>query len=71
MKMRIWWIVNIFWLLVFIADVIFVLVRKVDGAGVVQTPQLRIAAVFVSIAFLIFIALCQWLALYFIKRSEK
>lgn len=70
MKMRIWWIVNIFWLLVFLADVIFVLVRKVDGAGIVQTPQLRIAAVGVSIAFLMFIGLCQWLVLYFIKRSK-
>lgn len=39
--MKIWHWLNIIWLVLFIIGIVFVLVRKVDGTGAVQTPQVK------------------------------
>lgn len=67
-KMKIWRKINIAWLVLFIIGVIFISVRKVDGSGVVQTPQIRMISLAVLGVFFIFICLCQLVVLYFVKR---
>nr|WP_040982838.1 DUF3923 family protein [Oceanobacillus jeddahense] len=70
--MKLWWITNIIWLLLFAAASIVISVRNVDGAGVVQTPELRLIAFIVLGAFFIFVLIGQLIFLYFArKRNHK
>ncbi|MGQ2375650.1 DUF3923 family protein [Companilactobacillus zhachilii] len=69
--MKVWHWLNIIWLVLFIIGVVFVLVRKVDGAGAVQTPQVKMVSVMVLLGFYLFIWLCQLITLYFIKKSFR
>ncbi len=39
--MKIWWVANIVWILVFGALAFFVGARNIDGAGVIQTPEIK------------------------------
>ncbi|WP_125768793.1 DUF3923 family protein [Companilactobacillus furfuricola] len=71
MKMKIWWIVNILWIILFAAMGIFVIVRKYDAAGILQTNQLKFATLAMLAVLLLFVGLCQALVLYFIKRSNQ
>ncbi|MCH4132036.1 MAG: DUF3923 family protein [Companilactobacillus sp.] len=59
------------WAAIFVSGAVFLLVRKYDAAGIYQTTELRLSALAVEGAFLIFIGLCQALAYYFIKRSSQ
>lgn len=69
--MKIWWITNIVWLFIFGALGIFIGVRDIDGAGMVQTPEIRLITFgILGIAF-IFVALIQLFFLYFVKKSSK
>lgn len=67
-----WWAVNIVWLLIFSGIAIFIGgARNVDGAGIVQTPEVRMVSfVILGIMFLI-VVLIQLIFLYFIKKSTK
>ena len=69
--MKFWWISSFFWLIFFAATAIFIGVRDVDGAGVEQTPELRlIAFIVLGIAFL-FVLLCQLVFLYLVRKTQK
>lgn len=69
--MKIWWVINIVWLFIFAAGAIFIGVREVDYAGVVQTPEVRMVSFIVlGIAFLI-VALFQLILLIFIHFVKK
>lgn len=70
MKKKIWWIVNVLWIILFIALGIFIIVRKYDAAGILQTNQLKFANLAMLGVFVLFIGLCQALVLYFIRRSN-
>lgn len=49
-----WWIANIIWVVLFAAGTIVIWTRDVDGAGVAQTPELKLVAFIVLlIAFII------------------
>ena len=49
-----WWIANITWIILFAVGTVVVWTRKVDGAGVTQTPELKLVAFIVLlIAFII------------------
>lgn len=39
-----WWIANIFWFSIFTVLTLIIWIRKVDGTGAVQTPELRLLA---------------------------
>ncbi len=39
-----WWIVNVFWLVIFGVGSAIIWIREVDGAGVSQTPELKLIA---------------------------
>lgn len=69
--MKVWHWLNIIWLVLFIIGIVFVLVRKVDGTGAVQTPQVKMVSVMVLLGFYLFIWLCQLITLYFIKKSFR
>ncbi|AKP67747.1 DUF3923 family protein [Companilactobacillus ginsenosidimutans] len=69
--MKIWWGINIVWIILFVVNAIFVMLRKVDATGAQQTMQVRLFTLGILGIFFIFIVLCQLLALYFIKRSQR
>lgn len=69
--MKIWWATNIVWLFIFGALGIFIGIREIDGAGMVQTPEIRLITFGVlGIAF-IFVVLFQLIFLYFVKKALK
>lgn len=68
--MKIWWTTTIIWLLFFVAVSIGVGTRDIDGAGVVQTPELRMLAFIVLGIFFVIILLCQLIFLYFAKKRK-
>ena len=71
MGMKIWWVTSIVWLFIFGALGIFISVRDVDGAGMVQTPEIRLITFgILGIAFL-FVALVQLVFLYAVRKSTK
>ncbi|CAJ1196502.1 hypothetical protein CPR19092_LGOLGGFK_01859 [Companilactobacillus paralimentarius] len=69
--MKVWWGINIAWLVLFIVGAIFLLNRRIDGAGTIQTPTVRMVSLAVLGGFFIFICLCQLIVLLFIKRKSK
>ncbi|WP_338216649.1 DUF3923 family protein [Companilactobacillus muriivasis] len=68
--MKAWHGINLLWFVLFVIGAAFILIRKVDGAGVVQTPKVKILSLLVLGAFYIFIWLCQLITLRFIKRHK-
>lgn len=58
-----WWIVTIFWTIIFAIGTAFVWLRKIDGAGVVQTPGAKLIAFVVLLIAFIFPLIIQviWL----------
>ncbi len=69
--MKIWWALNTVWLFIFAAGAIFIGVREVDYAGVVQTPEVKmISFIILGIVFL-FVVLFQLLLLIFIHFARK
>lgn len=68
---NLWWITSLFWLVLFAATAIFIGVRKVDGSGLEQTPELRIVAFIVLGFVFVFILLFQLLFLYFARKNKK
>jgi hypothetical protein len=69
--MKFWWISNFFWFILFAVTAIFIGIRDVDGAGVEQTPELRLLAFIVlGIAFL-FVLVCQLVFLYLVRKTRK
>lgn len=49
-----WWATNIIWFILFVLGTVIVWMREVDGAGVIQTPMLKLIAFLVLlIAFII------------------
>lgn len=69
-----WWIVNIFWIVLFVIGAAIIWLRENDGAGVTQTPELRLVALIVLLfAFIIPIIIqVVWLIVNIsIKSSSK
>ncbi len=49
-----WWITNCFWAMLFVLGTIMVWTRKVDGAGAIQTPEIKLLSFIVLVlAFVI------------------
>ncbi|WP_203362946.1 DUF3923 family protein [Bacillus sp. REN10] len=68
-KMKIWWLINMVWLLIFAVGAVFIGIREVDGAGAVQTPEIRMVSFIVlGIAF-IMVVVIQLVFLYFVRRN--
>ncbi|KRN29167.1 hypothetical protein IV38_GL000045 [Lactobacillus selangorensis] len=64
LKMKSWWVTNLIWVGALIAGVIYVEVRKVDGAGIVQTAATRQSALIglvITFAMVVIMQLIWWL----------
>ena len=70
MKLKVWWLSNLLWLIIFSILSFVIFIRKVDGAGTIQTPATKLAAFIVLVIFFIFIVLPQLVLLLFVKRSK-
>ena len=66
-----WWIANIIWIILFVVGTAVVWTREVDGAGVTQTPELKLFAFIVLLIACIFPLIIQviWLIINF-KASK-
>ncbi|MED4114200.1 DUF3923 family protein [Priestia megaterium] len=66
-----WWIANIIWTILFVVGTAVVWTREVDGAGVTQTPELKLFAFIVLLIVFIFPLIIQviWLIINF-KTSK-
>jgi len=69
--MKTWWEFNFFWLLMFAIGIFWLSVRKVDAAGVVQTPQTRLVSLLILMAVLVLIVICQTVIYLSLKKSSK
>ena len=69
--MKLWWVTSLLWLVLFGAAAMFIAVRKVDGAGLEQTPGLRLVAFIVLGVAFVFILLCQLVFLYFARKRKS
>ncbi|AMG64475.1 MULTISPECIES: DUF3923 family protein [Staphylococcus] len=69
----IWWIVTVFWIITFAGMSLAILIRKVDGSGMVQSPEARMYALIVLlIAYIIpFIIQIVWLIINIIVKYRK
>lgn len=54
-----WWIGNIFWLILFVIGTAVIWLREMDGAGVPQTPELKLLAFFILLIAFAFPILIQ------------
>ncbi|EJS70286.1 DUF3923 domain-containing protein [Bacillus cereus] len=68
-----WWIGNISWIIIFGILAAIIWLREVDGAGVTQTPELKLVAFIVLlIAFILPIIIqAVWLIVNLRKSSKK
>jgi len=66
-----WWIANIIWIILFVVGTAVVWTREVDGAGVTQTPELKLLEFIVLLIACIFPLIIQviWLIINF-KASK-
>ncbi|PVE74972.1 DUF3923 family protein [Priestia megaterium] len=66
-----WWIANMIWIILFAVGTAVVWTREVDGAGVTQTPELKLLAFIVLLIAFIFPLIVQviWLIVNF-KASK-
>jgi hypothetical protein len=68
-----WWIANIIWIMLFAVGTFVVWTRKIDGAGVTQTPALKLLAFIILLMAFIFPLIIQviWLIVNFKINSNK
>jgi len=68
-----WWIANTFWAVIFVAGTAFVWLREVDGAGVTQTPEAKLAAFIVLLISFILPIIVQvvWLIVNLVITSNN
>lgn len=69
--MKIWWLLNIVWLIIFATGAVFIGVRKVDGAGAVQTPEIKMLSFGILAVVFLFVILFQLMQLAIIHFMDK
>ncbi|MQS89659.1 DUF3923 family protein [Companilactobacillus mishanensis] len=67
---KVWWGLNIFWIVVFVVLTIIILVRSVDGSGHVETLNSRIMSMIILALAVVFVAICQWIIHLFIRKNN-
>ncbi|MCQ9284637.1 DUF3923 family protein [Priestia aryabhattai] len=66
-----WWIANIIWIILFVVGTAVVWTREVDGAGVTQTPELKLFAFIVLLIAFIFPLIIQVIWLIINLKTSK
>lgn len=70
MKLKIWWLSNLIWLIIFGILSFIIFIRKVDGAGTIQTSATKLATFIILAVVFVFIFLVQLCLLLFIKHRK-
>lgn len=70
MSLKIWRFFNVFWLIFFLVVEAFILLRKVDGAGVVQTSKIRVLTSTILLCFFLTVVLIQLIIWLFISTKK-
>ena len=66
-----WWAINNVWLIIFAVGAIFIGVREVDAAGVVQTPEIKmISFAVLGIVFMV-VVLFQLIFLFLLEKVQR
>ncbi|MER2191324.1 MAG: DUF3923 family protein [Solibacillus sp.] len=69
--MKLWWVTSLIWLVLFGATATFLAIREIDGAGIEQTPEIRLVNfVVLGVAF-VFVLLCQLVFLFFARKTKS
>lgn len=68
-----WWVVNVFWLIVFALGTAFLWLREVDGAGAIQTPEIKFLSFIVLLFAFIFPIIFQggWLIINLVINKKR
>ncbi|MGF9887507.1 DUF3923 family protein [Priestia megaterium] len=66
-----WWVANIIWIILFVVGTAVVWTREVDGAGVTQTPELKLFAFIVLLIAFIFPLIIQVIWLIINLKTSK
>ncbi|MED4285143.1 DUF3923 family protein [Priestia megaterium] len=66
-----WWVTNIIWFILFAVGTVLVWMREVDGAGVTQTPKLKLVAFLVLLIAFIIPIIIQVVWLIFNLRAGR
>ncbi|WP_397538927.1 DUF3923 family protein [Rummeliibacillus pycnus] len=69
--MKLWWGANVFWLVIFSLLAIIIGTRQVDGAGIVQTPEIRIITFIILGVVFMFILIVQLIWFYFVRKRIR
>ncbi|MGE1164368.1 DUF3923 family protein [Peribacillus simplex] len=69
--MKLWWVANVFWLIIFSLLAIVIGTRQVDGAGGVQTPEIRIITFIIIGVPFVFILIIQLIWFYFVRKRIR
>ncbi|MBE9887162.1 DUF3923 family protein [Enterococcus durans] len=68
--MKLWKVVNILELVIFVVGILFLWFRKVDGSGVVNTTNNKMVSIAMLVVFFIILAIIQLVWFKAIKRSR-
>ncbi|MFQ9322709.1 MAG: DUF3923 family protein [Enterococcus durans] len=67
--MKLWKVVNILELVIFVVGILFLWFRKVDGSGVVNTTNNKMVSIAMLVVFFIILAIIQLIWFKAIKKS--
>ncbi|MFO1441962.1 DUF3923 family protein [Bacillus sp. Bva_UNVM-123] len=70
MKKKIWWLLNVVWLVIFAGGALFITMRGVDAAGITQTPELKMISSIIWGILFIFIVLVQLILFFAVVRKN-
>jgi len=66
-----WWTTNVVWFMLFAVGTVVIWIREVDGAGVTQTPELKLIAFLVLLIAFIIPIIIQFVWLIFNLRAGR
>lgn len=69
--MKIWWAINFAWIFLFSAFALFIGIRSVDAAGIVQIPDVKMVSFIILGVLFLFVVMIQLIFLFFIRKSTK
>ncbi|MFT9005201.1 MAG: DUF3923 family protein [Liquorilactobacillus hordei] len=69
MRLKMWWLGNLIWLLIFGTLSFVLMTRRIDSSGAVQTPKTRLVSLGVLAVFFIIILVIQLVILIFVRRK--
>lgn len=69
-RMKAWWFSNLIIAIIFGLMTVFLMIRRVDGAGAIQTPGAKLASLMVLGVVFLFVVFIQLMVLFGIQRRK-